>query len=153
MELVDGFPILGNGDLTPWRTSTDYSSPAIWMNRCWEHDVSWAKFLREINKPGVAEWFKWTPGLVIAYMNTNWFNKLINDSYYGKMGSSSTKIIGYREAYPDLITRKKQTGFEKIDLLAEEMEQHLIKKYNGLPYRGSFDRTVSELRIELTGEV
>jgi hypothetical protein len=86
-------------------------------------------------------------------MNTNWFNKLINDSYYGKMGSSSTKIIGYREAYPDLITRKKQTGFEKIDLLAEEMEQHLIKKYNGLPYRGSFDRTVSELRIELTGEV
>jgi hypothetical protein len=153
LELVDGFPILGNGDLTPWRTSADYSKSAIWMNRCWEHDISWAKFLREINKPGVAEWFKWTPGLVIGYLNTKWFNKLISDQYYGKMGSSSTKIIGYREAYPDLIDRKKQTGFEKIDSLAEEMEQHLVKKYGGLPYRGAFDRTVVELQTELIGDL
>lgn len=151
LELIDGFPIMGNGDLTPWRTTDDYSTVGVWMNRCWEHDIGWSKFLKTIDKPGIAEWFKWTPGLVISYMNTKWFENLINDRYYGKMGSSSTKIIGYRGAYPDLITRKKQTGFEKIDFLAQEMEQHLVKKYGGLPYRGSFDRTLNELRDELIG--
>lgn len=45
-----------------------------------------------INRQGIAEWFKWTPGLVLSYMNTVWFNKLVNDEYYGKTGSNSTKF-------------------------------------------------------------
>lgn len=151
LEMVDGFPIMGASDMSPWRTDDDYSIKGTWLMRCWEHDIGWSKFLREINKPGIAEWFKWTPGLVLSYMNTSWFNKLVNDEYYGKLGSNSTKIIGYREAYPDLIERKKQTGFEKIYSVVEEMEQHLTKKYNGLPYRGYVDRTLDELYIEITG--
>lgn len=151
LETVDGFPIMGASDLSPWRTNDDYSTKGTWMMRCWEHDIGWSKFLRQIDKPGIAEWFKWTPGLVLSYMNTIWFNKLVNDEYYGKLGSNSTKFIGYREAYPDLIERKKQTGFEKIDALVDEVEAHLIKKYKGLPYRSYTDRTLSQLREEITG--
>lgn len=145
LELVDGFPIMGASDLSPWRTNDDYNQKGTWLIRCWEHDIGWSKFLRAIDKPGIAEWFKWTPGLVLSYMRTEWFTKLVNDAYYGKLGSNSTKLIGYREAYPDLIERKKQTGFEKIDFLTNEVELFLKKKYNGLPYRGYYDRSINDV--------
>lgn len=149
LELVDGFPIMGASDLSPWRTDDNYNHTGTWMMRCWEHDIGWSKFLRQIDKPGVAEWFKWTPGLVISYLNTAWFNNLVNDKYYGKLGSNSTKIIGYREAYPDLIVRTKQTGFEKITTITNEFEKFLETKYQGLPYRNVCDRTLIELKYEL----
>jgi hypothetical protein len=150
LEKVDGFPIMGASDLSPWRTNDDYSSKGTWMIRCWEHDIGWSKFLREIDKPGIAEWFKWTPGLVLSVLNTNWFNKLVNDEYYGKLGSNSTKIIGYREAYPDIIERKKQTGFEKITNLIDEFEMFLQNKYQILPYRQTVDRSVEQLIADIT---
>jgi hypothetical protein len=79
-----------------------------------------------------------------------WFKKLVNDEYYGKLGCNSTKLIGYRETYPDMIERKKQTGFEKTDLLVNEFELFLEKKYKGLPYRQHVDRTLSHLYTEIT---
>lgn len=149
LEMVDNFPVMAASDLSPYRTNDDYSVKGTWLNRCWEHDIGWSKFLRQINRPGIAEWLKWTPGLVLSYMNTTWFNNLVNDRYYGKLGSNSTKIIGYREAYPQLIDRVKKTGFEKIDYIANQVEKELITRYNGLPYRNYHDRAISELKNEI----
>jgi hypothetical protein len=145
LETVDGLPVMGASDLSLVRTDADYTRQGTWMLRCWEHDIGWSKFLREINKPGIAEWFKWTPGLVQSFLQLEWCKKLIADQYYGKLGTNSTKLIGYREAYPDLITRTKQTGFEKIDALISEFESHLFKKYNGFPYRNFYDRPVDDI--------
>lgn len=152
IEDADGFPILGASDLTLNRTTPEYieNVKGEWTILCWEHDIGWSKFARAINKPAVAEWFKWTPGLVLSYMNLAWLRKLTNDEYYGKTGCNSTKILGYREAYPDLIERKKQTGFEKIDFLVDEMEKFLISKYNGLNYRNQYSRTINDLRSDIT---
>jgi len=149
LETVDYFPVMGASDLSPYRTDSDYSVQGTWMNRCWEHDIGWSKFLRAINRPGIAEWFKWTPGLVLSYLNTDWFNNLTSDRYYGKLGANSTKIIGYREAYPQLIDRVKQTGFEKIDYIADEVEKELTHLYNGLPYRNYHDRVIKDLVNEI----
>lgn len=148
-DLVDGLPILGSSDLTGVRTNDDYNTKGTWLIRCWEHDIGWSKYLRETNRPGIAEWFKWSPGLVIGFTELEWFKKVTNDEYYGKLGFNSTKIIGYREAYPDLISRKKQTGFEKTDHLVIEFESFLKKKYNDLPYRQSVDRTIHQLKAEI----
>ena len=115
LEITDGLPILGASDLSIHRTNDDYSTKGSWAVRCWEHDVAWSKFIKTINKPAVGEWFKWTPGLVLSYTKTKWCQKLVNDKISGKLGVNSTKIEGYREAYPDLIDRKKQTGFEYIE--------------------------------------
>jgi hypothetical protein len=149
LELVDGFPIMGASDMSPYRTDDDYGKQGTWLMRCWEHDIGWSKFLRSINKHGIAEWFKWTPGLVVSYMKTEWFNNLTTDQYYGKLGSNSTKIIGYREAYPSLIDRTKKTGFEHIDTIVAEVETELAKKFNGLPYRNAFDRKIQDLLDEI----
>lgn len=150
-DLVDGLPIIGSSDLTGVRTSDDYNVKGTWLIRCWEHDIGWSKYLRETNRPGIAEWFKWSPGLVISFTQLNWFKTITNDEYYGKTGFNSTKIIGYREAFPELIDRKKQTGFEKTDLLVNEFESFLQTKYNGLPYRQSVDRTITELTTDILG--
>lgn len=149
LEIVDYFPVMGASDLSPYRTDSDYSVQGTWMNRCWEHDIGWSKFLREIERPGIAEWFKWTPGLVLSYLNTEWFKNLTSDKYYGKLGSNSTKIIGYREAYPQLIDRVKKTGFENIDFIANEVEKEIAKTYNGLPYRNHHDRVIDDLVNEI----
>lgn len=153
MDLVDGLPILGSSDLTGVRTNDDYSKKGTWLIRCWEHDIGWSKYLRETNRPGIAEWFKWSPGLVISFTQMQWFNKITNDEYYGKLGFNSTKIIGYRETYPDLIERRKQTGFEKVDPLINEFELFLKTKYKGLPFRQYVDRTIDELRTEILHEM
>jgi hypothetical protein len=153
MDLVDGLPILGSSDLTGVRTNDDYSKKGTWLIRCWEHDIGWSKYLRETNRPGIAEWFKWSPGLVISFTQMQWFDKITNDEYYGKLGFNSTKIIGYRETYPDLIERRKQTGFEKVDPLINEFELFLKTKYKGLPFRQYVDRTIGELRTEILHEM
>lgn len=149
LDMIDGFPIMGASDLSPYRIDDDYSKSSTWMMRCWEHDIGWSKLLREIDKPGIAEWFKWTPGLVLSCMQTNWFNNLIHDKYYGKLGSNSTKLLGYREAYPDMIDRSKKTGFEHIDTLVKQVEEELIIKFNGLPYRNYYDRKVIDIEQEI----
>ncbi|HEY5737830.1 MAG TPA: hypothetical protein VIS28_06080 [Nitrososphaeraceae archaeon] len=145
IEMIDGLPILGASDLTLMRVDDDYTKKGIWFNRCWEHDVGWSKFIKVIEKPAIAEWFKWTPGLVSSFLKLEWCNDLINDKIYGKLGTNSSKILGYREAYPDLLHREKKTGFENIDIMMNEYEEFLCKKYNGLIFRNECDRPISEL--------
>jgi hypothetical protein len=149
LDLVDGLPILGASDITVYRTNDDYSTKGEWLIRCWEHDIGWSKYAREINRPAIPEWFKWTPELVYSFANLKWFYDLVADKYKGKLGTNSTKIIGYREAYSDLIARKKKTGFEKIDHIVDEVEKHLEKKYQGLPFRNYFDRSLPKFDKDL----
>jgi hypothetical protein len=145
LELIDGVPIFGRGEPNPIKLEN------TWIQRCHEYDVGRIKYARAINKPAVAEWFKWTPGLVISYMNLNWFKNLINNKY-NVTDASTTKMIGYREAYPELINRVKKTGFEKIDTLINEVDKHLFNKYNGYPYRATHDRNISDWYLKNTGK-
>jgi len=151
LDYADGLPIFCSSDPSWYRTSDNYKIPGIWMSKCYEHDIGWSKYVRYYGRPAIGEWFKWTPGLVVSYTKLNWFKKLINDEYYGKLGVNSTKIIGYREVYPDLLNRKKMTGFEPIDPLISEFELYLSKKYNGLPFRNEVCRSLRELEFEITG--
>lgn len=149
-ELVDGLPLLGASDLTLMRLDDNYNKQGEWIVRCWEHDIGWSKFIKAINRPAVAEWFKWTPGLVGAFLETSWCKRLVNDGYYGKLGTNSTKLIGYREAYPMLIDRVKKTGFEKLnDSVITEFENFLSTKYGGLRFRQGCDRTINEIKLAL----
>jgi hypothetical protein len=117
--------------------------------RCWEHDIGWSKYAKYIARPAVMEWWKWTPELVLAFSQTRWFKKLINDEYYGKLGINSTKLIGYKEAYPNLINRIKKTGLEKSMDLITEFENFLHQKNDGFIYRRFHDRTLKELHNDL----
>lgn len=151
MDYVDGLPIYCSSDPSWYRTHNNYSIKGTWVSMCHEHDIGWSKYVRLKGRPAIGEWFKWTPGLILSYLELNWFKKLINDEYYGKLGVNSTKIIGYREAYPDLFTRKKLTGMETIDPLIDEFEFFLETKYKGLPYRNKVRRSLDDIKNEIVG--
>ena len=150
-ENIDGLVIVGHSDMAWYRADEDYAVNSHWFVRDYEHDIGCDKYNILHNRPAIYQWFKWSPGLILSFTKLDWFNKLTNDKYYGKTGINSTKILGYREYFPELIERKKQTGFEKIDIIIDEVEQSLMKKYNGLPFRGIVDRSLSELVEEITG--
>jgi hypothetical protein len=149
MDYVDGLPIYASSDPTWYRVDTEYTKQSKWLMRCWEHDIGWSKYIKTVNRPAVMEWWKWTPELVLAFTKTEWFSKLINDQYYGKLGINSTKIIGYREAFPELISREKKTGFESCSDLITEFEKFLSDKNNGLIFRRYYDRSLEDLYTAL----
>ena len=89
--------------------------------------------------------------MFLSYTRLAWFKKLINDGIIGKTGVNSTKLQGYREAYPELIDRSKLTGFEKIDTLINEVEKHLSTKNNGLIYRQDCTMSLSQIEQDILG--
>jgi hypothetical protein len=86
---------------------------------------------------------------VLAFTKLDWFNRLINDQYYGKLGINSTKLIGYKEAFPNLVFREKKTGFESCLDLIQEFETCLSSKNNGLIFRRYYDRSLEDLYLDL----
>lgn len=146
LDFIDEIPIAGASDPTWFREHDDYSKDSQWLMCDWEHDIGWSKYVREINRPAIMEWFKWTPEIVVGFTKMKWFKQLTSNKIYGKLGTNSTKLQGYKEAYPEMINRVKKTGFESIDPLIDSFEKHLEKKYNGLPFRGTVKRTMSQIR-------
>ena len=144
IDYVDYIPIIGASDCRWYREHNDYAIRSPWCIQCFEHDIGYSKYIRETNRPAVTEWFKWTPGIVLSYTQLNWFKKLVTDQYYGKLGTTSTKYYWYNEVYPDLLNRVKKTGFEYVDHLVFEFESHLEKKYNGLIYRQTCQRSMQD---------
>jgi hypothetical protein len=113
--------------------------------------VGATKFIQHINKPSIDRWLKWTPGLFLSYTKLNWFKRLVNDEIIGKTGVNTTKLQGYREAYPDLLNRTKLTGFEKIDDLINEFEMFLSTKNKGLIYRQDYTMSLSQIEKDILG--
>jgi len=150
LDYTEGFAVLGIGD-PRWSRSIKNNTPWILLDQ--EHDSGWDKYILHKNMPAIAQWFKWTPELVLAYTNLKWFQNLIIDNKWtGREGVTSTKIIGYREAYPDLLQRDKKTGMEPIDSLINEFENFLSIKNKGLLYRQVVSRTLDELRKEILND-
>jgi hypothetical protein len=148
-EVVDGLAIVGHSDMRWYRTDDDYSKKGTWLVQDFEHDIGCDKYNILKNRPAIFQWWKWSPGLILSYTNLKWFKRLTSDGYRGRLGINSTKIDGYREIYPDLIPRIKQTGFETIESLIDQFENHLKNKYQGLPYRGVVERSYQELLKEI----
>lgn len=150
-DCADGLIIVGHSDIAWHRPSSDYNTRVAWMAKDFEHDLGCDKYNALHNRDAIYQWWKWTPGLVLSYTRLDWFQSLIADKYEGKLGINSTKLFGFREIYPDLIARKKQTGFEKIDPLIAEVEDEIERMNGGLIYRQSVDRTLHQLEQEILG--
>jgi len=144
-------PIYCSSDPSWYRPHDNYKIKARWSSLCHEFDIGYSKWILLHNRPGIGEWFKWTPGLVLSYTRLNWFKKLINDEIYGKTGVNSSKIVGYKEVYPQLLTRPKLTGFETVGPLIIEFEQFIEKKYGTLPFRGKVRRYLEDIEREIIG--
>lgn len=151
-DVADGLIIVGHSDVRWYRPSDDYSKKCEWLAQDFEHDIGCDKYNILHNRPAIYQWWKWTPGLVLSFTKLEWFERLINDEYFGKLGTNSTKIFGFQELYPNILFRKKFTGFEKVDFIINDFEKSLSKKYNGLPFRQEVNRSLDNLWLEITGK-
>ncbi len=128
---IDGIPVYAAGEPICARPHSDYSMKADWELREYEFECAWSRYAEAINRPAIMQWFKFTPEVYLGWTNTEWFNSLTNDEFYGKMGVNSTKISGYREAYPDLVERIKKTGFELAEEVTSKFQSKLDSTGNG----------------------
>lgn len=150
-ECADGLIIVGHSDVRWYRPHKDYNIKATWLAQDFEHDIGCDKYNILKNRDAIFQWWKWTPGLVLSYTQMQWFRKLVNDEYYGKLGINSTKYIGFKESFPDMLKREKKTGFEKIQKLTDEFSSFLFKKNGGFLYRSTHERNLNELWNEIKG--
>lgn len=152
-DLVDGIPIMGGGELFIERTDSDYTKKGTWLSTEWEYNWGWNKYFNYINRPAIPDWCRWTPQLLYSWITTKWFDNLINDRYVGKLGVSSTKMIGYREVWPELMPRKKVHGLEKIENIMYSLTKHLIKLHNGESFGGERYINRTDVLPVVTGEL
>jgi hypothetical protein len=125
-DLVDGIPIMSGGEPVLSRIGNDYAVKGTWIVEECENFWGWPKHFVRHNRVGIADWCRWSPELYQSWINLPWFQKLINDEYYGKLGAYSTKLQGYRHQFPELLPRIKKTGFEKIDSVFDEVNKYLL---------------------------
>jgi len=137
LDYIDEMPIASDGHPLWFRRNQSYDEPGVWEKIEFEFYLGWEKYLKYTNRKASMLWLKYTPELSLAFDQTTWLKQLINDKFYGKLGIRSTKFQAHKEVNPEMLFRKKQTGFEKVEDLTNEFEQFLCKKYDGLPYRGS----------------
>jgi hypothetical protein len=135
LDYIDEMPIAGEGHPYWFRRNHSYDEPGIWEKMEIEVPLGWEKYTRYINRRASMLWLKYTPEFTLAFDQTPWLQNLINDKFYGKLGTRSTKLQAYKEVNPEMLFRKKQTGFEKIKDLTNEFEQFLHNKYNGFHCR------------------
>ena len=150
-EVANELIIAGFSDIYWSRLDSDYSKKSAWVARDFEFDIGFDKYNIYHNRTAIYQWWHWTPGLILSYTNLNWFKQLLNDEFAGKLGINSTKMLGFKEIFPDLIPRPKYTGFENSQPIITEFENYLEKKNNGFLYRQTIDRTLEELTEEITG--
>jgi hypothetical protein len=132
--MVDGIPIMAGGEIFIERENKDYSKKGNWLVTEWEYNWGWCKYFSNIGRPAVADWCRWTPNQFLSLTNTNWFNKITNDGYPGKLGMSSTKLAGYREAFPEMLPRQKRHGMEDIEIWMREISGRLCSAHNEESY-------------------
>jgi hypothetical protein len=135
LDYIDEMPIAGEGHPYWFRHNHSYDEPGIWEKMEIEVPLGWERYTRYINRKASMLWLKYTPEFTLAFDQTPWLQNLINDKFYGKLGIRSTKFQAYKEVNPEMLFRKKQTGFEKLKDLTNEFEQFLYKKYNGFHWR------------------
>jgi hypothetical protein len=129
-DLVDGIPILGDGNPEVHRITKNYSKRMPWINVEPEYDYGRTKYFIKQNRPGISDWLRWSHTLLKSYSRTKWFKELTTDCYRGKLGVHSTKIQGYQEGWPELSTRIKKHGFEPVNEMVEEINKKLFELHN-----------------------
>lgn len=155
MDYVDEeICLYGQGDINWSRlNASDYSTLGRWVHNCNEHEIAWEKYIRSKNRKSVMLWFKYTPELQLSTALNTWSQKLINDKFYGKAGVNSTKILGYKEAYPNMISRVKKTGLESFLPIIEQVENELCRINGGLINRQTYTRTSEQYINELKNTI
>jgi hypothetical protein len=115
-------------------------------------DASAMRFSFKYNIPLVNEWFSYTPEMMLFYLEDPDIQNLINNPNY-KITSVSSKNIILKKLYPEIRSKQKTHGFERLlgfnietyNIMKEQLIPRLIASDDGIPA----DSLIKHLRGKL----
>lgn len=133
-ENLNGFPVLGNGDLyvskeinKSWLLA-DRSLPKYeWLYIEYEYIVAWFRFAIEHQILGALAFFQHNPYIVLSMIKELDIQKCVQDQFMYKLSTRSTKPLIYKKYWPDLLSRMKYNGGEQIGGITVELNRKLSK--------------------------
>lgn len=115
-------------------------------------DASAMRFSLKYNLPLVNEWFSYTPEMMGYYLEHPIIKWLVNTPDNGKLASVTTKNRVLYQYMPDLVRKRKTTGFERLlgfngETYAELYKSHVKRLESSLD--GMY---LDDLNMQLFGE-
>jgi len=132
---LNGFPILGNGDLYVSKDISvdwifDKSKPKYeWNYIEFEYILAWNRFAIKNKILGCLGFFMHTPEIVLAMVNDPVMSKCLKNELKFKLSSRSTKSVVYIKHWPDLEPRLKYHGSEKLGGRCIELNRKYVSKF------------------------
>lgn len=106
IEYLDNFPIMGDGDPV-WKFSNGQ-----WRLELDETSHSQSIYSKSIQRPMIADWYEYSPEVIVSHSQTIWMQKLIAS---GLVDFNRFKYRLYNDIWPNLMVRPKLVGFECFD--------------------------------------
>lgn len=145
MDQVDGLPVMGSGesytarlDISGKRTfqfdENNYSALVPWVLYEREKIASWYRYPMKKGRPAVPGFFQYSPELMVSFLDDEISRKLHANKCIGKLSNKSSKFDIYKRYWPELIDRKKWSGFETVMDYDRPMRQKLRSLYGDHEY-------------------
>jgi hypothetical protein len=115
-------------------------------------DASAMRFSLKYDLPLVNEWFSYTPEMMGYYLNHPIIEWLLNTPDNGKLASVTTKNRVLHTYMPDLVKKRKTTGFEKLLGFNGESYNELYKSHVKRLAPSLDGIFISDLKTQLFGE-
>jgi hypothetical protein len=107
-------PAVMGGEMLLQRDSS-LTSPSYWYHCFRENeDASAMRFSEKFKIPLVNEWFSYTPEMMLYYLEDFELQEVISDPSNKKLSSVSSKNTILKSLFPEIRTKKKTHGFEKL---------------------------------------
>jgi len=147
MEKVDGYPVLGSGDLfigrnlspddikkyaLPWEQKWllydgQYENyDGNWYHRESERTAGWYRYLQWRNREGCAGFFQYTPEIALSFLTDDLLKDYIKKN---KIVSILSKKLEIYKRYFDIEERPKYHGHEKIMNKVEIVKKELFSRW------------------------
>jgi hypothetical protein len=146
-EYLDGTPIIGSGDPYWIRTSRDLTTSYPWVFEIDEGAKAWTVYHKHIGRQVVADWYEYSPEIIISHLDLPLIQDLINDRIPGKLSSFSSKSVIHKQIWPDIYIRPKMTGFEGTNSPSYYSKPDFMLKFDQM-----YSTTVSSKKIYFTEE-
>lgn len=162
MDQVDGIPVMGSGesytarlDISGKRTvefnEDNYGRHTPWVLYEREKIASWYRYPMKKGRPAVPGFFQYSPELMLSFLTDDISLKLHANECVGKLSNKSSKFDIYRRYWPELIDRKKWSGFETVLDFDRPLRQKLRSLYKDYEYEywSEVDQLVKYMNYEI----
>lgn len=136
-EQIKGVPVIAQGEPHLKKSIPDSYIPGVspYIESSWhlvesERLCSLYQYFIQKNKPAVPGFFQYLPEQIYSFCFANkMMTNLVENKIVGKLGTRSSKNQMIHQFYPEIQSRPKFTGFEKIEVQHNFWRQFLANRF------------------------